>query len=155
MPIIKFNKPTILGFNGQLLKPGINEISKESFDMMKADKIIQSKFESGELELVSNEKETKSGEKVDGVDALLRMNDKKAARIAGETVDMDLLSAWSEWESRKDVLKILRAQMKKISNVEFREDSGEPAKKYSGEVHGAVLPDKKDIKHFNRKSKEA
>lgn len=125
--LIKFNRPSVLGFNGKLLKPGVNDLSSEFVAEMMEDEIIAGKFDKGELEIVNipGVKTKKNGEEPSAVDRLLKAGEGEAKELAVKTVDLEILKEWASREKRKSVKKVVKMQIAKITNIEYRETSKE------------------------------
>lgn len=127
--LVKFNKATILGFGEHLIKPGVNDLPAEAVAAMQEDEIIMGKFESGELELIDSPsvKGKKKGAPAPSAAERLASieSEKEAVKLAGETIDMDILGQWLKLDKRVKVRNAIKVQRKKIKDVKFREDDKE------------------------------
>ena len=117
--LIKFNRPTVLGFKTHLIKPGINDLPAEDVAEMQDDEILAGKFDSGELEIVEVEGPKKG---LSAIERLAKAPGKEAIKLAAQTVDLVILTGWLEVEKRKMVKEAIRAQISKIKNVKFRDE---------------------------------
>lgn len=126
--LVKFNATRLLGFQGKFIIPGINDLTTEMVMDMQDDSVLAAKFDSGELQMIDRESigatqiKKKKGEAITGIDVLLNANEKHAAKLAKETVSMEILQVWVKKEKRPAVKKLVQGQIDKIKNIEYRDE---------------------------------
>lgn len=124
MILVKHNGLGLLGCQGQgektvALIPGVNKIDPADWEKMSKHPLIQARVESGALEVLTAV--GKASAAVDPVVQLLAQKPGEALKLAAQTIDAGLLSAWAAAEKRPAVKKAIDAQLKKLAEpVEFR-----------------------------------
>lgn len=127
--LIKFNRPSVLGFQDKLLRPGLNDLTAEFVADMQDDSILALKFESGELEIVETDgAKKKKGVETSAADRLASAPENEAKRLTAQTLDPTILNDWMKKEKRVSVKKLIKAQIAKIQNIKFRDKEKDGSK---------------------------
>lgn len=102
--------------------PGVNSVSKEEWEKIKAHPHVQHLIEDDKMKVLSEKDSSKEGEHT-----LAEFDVKKATKVIEQTFDLELLSTWDSDEKRKPLRLAITNQMKKIMGKAYskREESGE------------------------------
>ena len=134
-----YNKPNLFKIGGYRFFPGLNRISEEQWDRMKAHPLLPARFDNGDLEFVSGKgpedwnvdaksavAEGEASEDALEENPLLGIAAKKAIKLVSLTMNHHQLAGWKKTEKRKVVLEAINSQLKKVSpdNEETKESLG-------------------------------
>lgn len=123
---VKYNKANVLGVAGVnetvIFKPGVNEVSKESWEKIIEDPSIKQKISAGFLVVMHHRdhevqkaqlsiEPSVAREELEVDETLDKLNAHEAASIIETTFDFELLQKWKALEERKGVLKAIDKQL--------------------------------------------
>lgn len=139
--LIRWNEPRVMSMGTGLpdasvvqIKPGINEVSQEVFEMMKKHPVVSKRFEKTKIDMkrgkvtlleviesesTSNDDKKKDNADNDGTTSIEELGAKDAKTLIAETLDYDLLKSWLETETRKTVKEAIEKRIE-----EFKADMG-------------------------------
>lgn len=101
-----------------ILKPGINTIDSDSWEVMKNNYLVQEQLNNGTLVVAHNNIDC-----ADSADeTLASLHYTQAQKIIKSTFDYELLKKWSANESRTAVVKSLDAQLNLIEAKQVSEE---------------------------------
>lgn len=109
--LVKIITPNVYGIarkNGKstiIFIPGINKISGEDWEEIKANPGIKKRIENKTIEIVDDREDVESSE------TLKNHNSQKAIELVTQTLDKNLLEKWKELETRTTVLKAIDKQL--------------------------------------------
>lgn len=119
--LVKWNGLGLLGLTGEggkpvVLKPGLNSnMSEADWAILGAHPIVKQYVSEGKLEVLEASKKKKAdAPAASPVEVLCAMSVSEAKKAISETIDVPLLKAWRKAESRTEVTKAIRAQIKEL-----------------------------------------
>ena len=98
------------------LLPGINSVSKEQWQAVATHPHVESKIESGDLEVVSMKEADQEGFDATQVHSLDEFKNQKALKIIEGTYDINLLKTWGAQEKRGQIKQACNDQIARIEN---------------------------------------
>lgn len=115
--ILKWNQTRILCCLGSTIIPGVQTISKETWETISAHPHIKEYIDEGHIELLNEE--VKDGKKkIITDDSILKgMTEPKANALIKETTDLQLLEEWLAKETRAKVKMTLEKQIVTLKDL--------------------------------------
>lgn len=118
---LNYTKVNIVSFQlsvGQplfILKPGINYVPQDIYDLMKKDSTIKAKFDCGDIDLVADAESDSPAE----IYSSLKPKDKKVTIQA--STSLEELESYLGEEKNKDLKDLIEKQIEAIQSTQFRD----------------------------------
>ena len=120
--IVNRIKPSVTKIAGIMLFPGNNKIEGDEEKKLREHKDFQTLIDNGLMKIVEVKPEKPKTEGPatddDSTDDITEMSAKDAVAVVKETMKVDELEEMLENETRKSVLKVIKAQIKEIREGE-------------------------------------
>lgn len=128
--LIKYTKASLYRCNEMRLIPGVNEVSDKVWDSVKDNPLVKARLSNGEIVLMKVSTQAPQDSKASQAGApaaysLAELNANEAKEIVKETLDLKLLEAWKEKETRKAVVTAIEKQIESLAKPEKEDKESE------------------------------